>query len=221
MKTITDIQLSVLKTSAIVLISAAVAVLLSVAYNAYGHHVRFFSALEGMKNAAAASDSDDAGKIPEEDEDLKCAGSDRKNTTCTVPDIIRLGYELASDPSISQTEVDKMTAVFKSRAANDGTDRLSTIFNKFIGDVTLLRFSVMFNTSPNEPELKNMMDDMIKKKNPKSCYSLNDMKEVKGLLVGTAEQKTLSVAQSEAIRCYMQRFNSVRACMGICDNKKV
>ena len=220
---ITTIQASVLKTSVIVLISAAVVVLVSIAYNTYGP--RFFSTLEGMTTAAAepaavTDTSKEVGKIPEEDEDLKCPGPDRKSTKCTVPDIIRLGYELASDPRMSQAEVDKISAVFKSRAAVKGNEKLGDLFMNFFGNVMLLRFSVMFNTSPNEPELKKMMDDMIKNKNPKQCFTLDDMKQVKGLLVGTAEQKTLTVAQSEAIRCYMQRFNSVRACMGICDDKK-
>ena len=85
----------------------------------------------------------------------------------------------------------------------------------------MLRFTVMFNTKPNEAELKKTLDKMIKEKDTSKCYTSEDMKLVKGLLVGTAEQKTLTVAQSEAIRCYMQRFNSVRACMGICDDKKV
>jgi hypothetical protein len=180
-----------------------------------------------MANADAPSASSDAdaskpGKIPDEDDDLKCTGPNRGNTKCTVPDIIRLGYELAGDPALSQSELDKIAGVFKARSSEKekGNERLSDIFNRFIGDVMLLRFSVMFNTSPNEPELKKVMDDMIKKKDGKACYSLDDMKQVKGLLVGTAEQKTLSVAQSEAVRCYMQRFNSMRACMGICDSKR-
>ena len=231
------IQLAILKTSAIVVLAAAVAVLVSIAYNnnrlspvssffsfsgfspPYG-----FKALEGMANPDASSSSDaDAskpGKIPDEDDDLKCTGPNRSNTKCTVPDIIRLGYELAGDPALSQSELDKITGVFKARSAEKGNERLGDIFNRFIGDVMLLRFSVMFNTSPNEPELKKVMDDMIKKKDGKTCYSLDDMKQVKGLLVGTAEQKTLSVAQSEVVRCYMQRFNSMRSCMGICDSKR-
>ena len=217
MAIIRDIQLSVLKTSIIVLIAAALAALVSVAYNS--NSVR--STLEGMDNAGADKPG---GKIPDEDDDLKCAGPKRSETKCTVSDVIRLGYELASDPAFSAGELDKISSVFKSRGAEKGNDKLretlSNIFNRFMGDVMLLRFSVMFNTSPNEPELKKVIDDMIKKKDGRACYSADDMKQVKGLLVGTAEQKTLSVAQSEAMRCYMQRFNSVRACMGICDSNR-
>jgi hypothetical protein len=219
MTVISDIQLAVLKTSAIVLVAAAVAVLVSVAYN----NGSMRSTLEGMGNADGDSGGK-PGKIPDEDDDLKCAGPKRDGTKCTVPDVIRLGYELASDPALSQGEMEKISSVFKSRTAEKGSEKLGEklgeIFNRFMGDVMLLRFSVMFNTSPNEPELKKVMDNMIQKKDGKACYSPDDMKQVKGLLVGTAEQKTLSVAQSEAMRCYMQRFNSVRACMGICDSKR-
>jgi hypothetical protein len=215
------IIMSVLKTSIIVLIAAAVAALVSVAYNSTSAR----RALEGMGNADSAAGADKpGGKIPDEDDDLKCAGPKRGETKCTVPDVIRLGYELASDPALSQGEMEKISSVFKSRASEKGNEKLGEklggIFNRFMGDVMLLRFSVMFNTSPNEPELKKVMDDMIKKKDGRACYSTDDMKQVKGLLVGTAEQKTLSVAQSEAMRCYMQRFNSVRACMGICDSNR-
>jgi fructose-1-phosphate kinase PfkB-like protein len=122
---------------------------------------------------------------------------------------------------MSQTEQTKFHAVFSSRSKDTADKKLANLINRFMGDVMLLRFTVMFNTKPNEAELKKTLDKMIKEKDPKSCYSEDDMKQVKGLLVGTAEQKTLTVAQSEAIRCYMQRFNSVRACMGICDDKKV
>ena len=57
MTIVSDIQLAVLKTSAIVLIAAAVAVLVSVAYNNHANHANFVattfmrSPLEGMENA--------------------------------------------------------------------------------------------------------------------------------------------------------------------------
>jgi hypothetical protein len=220
--TISDIQLAVLKTSAIVIIAAAVAALLSASVTFPASFPNF--SLEGMANPAAPEKEPKPGKIPDEDDDLKCAGPKRKDVKCTVPDVLRLGYELASDPSLSQSSMEKIGEVFKSRSAEKGNkklgEKLSSIFNRFIGDVMLLRFSIMFNTSPNEPELKNVLDEMVKKKDAARCYSLDDMKQVKGLLVGTAEQKTLSVAQSEAVRCYMQRFNSVRACLGICDSNR-
>jgi hypothetical protein len=199
----------------------------------------YIGVLEGMtpattddtsksKDSKAAAESKPAAvsaAIPKEDDDLKCPGAKRKDVKCEVADIIRLGYELASDPIMSQTEQDKFYNVFKTRAEYRGVDKNANkypeLINRFMGDVMMLRFTVMFNTKPNEAELKKTLDKMIKEKDPKSCYSDEDMKLVKGLLVGTAEQKTLTVAQSEAIRCYMQRFNSVRVCMGICDDKKV
>ena len=216
-KVISDIQVGFIKTAIIIIIAAAVATIVSVFVYPYLAE-RYVGILEGM--TPAASDA-----IPKEDDDLKCPGTQRKDVKCEVADIIRLGYELASDPRMSQTEQTKFHSVFAARAKDHPDayyrEMLKDIINRFMGDVTLLRFTVMFNTKPNESELKKTLDKMIKDKNTKSCYTLEDMKQVKGLLVGTAEQKTLTVAQSEAIRCYMQRFNSVRVCMGICDDKKV
>jgi hypothetical protein len=138
-----------------------------------------------------------------------------------VADIIQLGYELASDPLMSQSEQDKIYNVFAARSKDKGSEKLSERLSAFLKDVMMLRFAVMFNTSPNEPELKKTLDEMVKEKDVNSCYTEDDMKQVKGLMVGSAEQKTLTTAQSEAIRCYMQRFNSIRACLGICNDNKV
>jgi hypothetical protein len=220
---ISDIQVAFIKTAIIIIIAAAVATIVSVfIYPSLPLSLsNYIGVLEGMTPAGDAASS---AAIPKEDEDLKCPGAKRKDVKCDVADIIRLGYELASDPIMSQTEQTKFHAVFSSRSkdtADKNSGKLAGIINRFMGDVMMLRFTVMFNTKPNEAELKKTLDKMIKEKDPKSCYSEDDMKQVKGLLVGTAEQKTLTVAQSEAIRCYMQRFNSVRACMGICDDKKV
>ena len=234
-KVISDIQVAFIKTAIIIIIAAAVATIVSVFI--YPSLSNYIGVLEGMTPATTddkSKDSKAASKpaaeskpaavsaaIPKEDDDLKCPGAKRKDVKCEVADIIRLGYELASDPIMSQTEQDKFYAVFSSRSKDPADKKLANLINRFMGDVMMLRFTVMFNTKPNEAELKKTLDNMIKEKDPKSCYSEDDMKQVKGLLVGTAEQKTLTVAQSEAIRCYMQRFNSVRACMGICDDKKV
>jgi hypothetical protein len=243
-KVISDIQVAFIKTAIIIIIAAAVATIVSVFI--YPSLSNYIGVLEGMtpattddksKSSKDSKDSKAASKpaaeskpaavsaaIPKEDDDLKCPGTQRKDVKCEVADVIRLGYELASDPIMSQTEQTKFHSVFSSRSkdANDKvSEKLTDLINRFMGDVMMLRFTVMFNTKPNEAELKKTLDKMIKDKNAKSCYSEDDMKQVKGLLVGTAEQKTLTVAQSEAIRCYMQRFNSVRACMGICDDKKV
>jgi hypothetical protein len=216
-KVTSDIQVAFIKTAIIIIIAAAVATIISVVvYPSLA--AGYVGILEGM--APTGSDA-----IPKEDDDLKCPGTKRKDVKCEVADIIRLGYELSSDPIMSQTEQNKFHDVFKTRAEYRGDDKNANkypeLINRFMGDVMMLRFTVMFNTKPNEAELKKKLDKMISEKDPKTCYSDEDMKLVKGLLVGTAEQKTLTVAQSEAIRCYMQRFNSVRACMGICDDKKV
>jgi hypothetical protein len=242
---ISDIQVAFIKTAIFLIIAAAVATIVSVfIYPSLPLSLsNYIGVLEGMtpattddkskskdsKDSKPAAESKPAAvsaAIPKEDDDLKCPGAQRKNVKCEVADIIRLGYELASDPIMSQTEQDKFYKVFEARSkdtatADKNSEKLAALINRFMGDVMMLRFTVMFNTKPNEAELKKTLDKMIKEKDPKSCYSLDDMKQVKGLLVGTAEQKTLTVAQSEAIRCYMQRFNSVRACMGICDDKKV
>ena len=220
---ISDIQVAFIKTAIIIIIAAAVATIVSVFI--YPSLSNYIGVLEGMTPETESNSAAVSAAIPKEDDDLKCPGPQRKDVKCEVADIIRLGYELASDPRMSQTEQTKFHSVFAARAKEHPDayyrEMLKDIINRFMGDVTLLRFTVMFNTKPNEAELKKTLDKMIKEKDPKSCYSEDDMKQVKGLLVGTAEQKTLTVAQSEAIRCYMQRFNSVRACMGICDDKKV
>jgi hypothetical protein len=226
-KVISDIQVAFIKTAIIIIIAAAVATIVSVFI--YPSLSNYIGVLEGMTPATTDDKSKDSkdsmaavsAAIPKEDDDLKCPGAKRKDVKCEVADIIRLGYELASDPIMSQTEQNKFHAVFSSRSKDTADKKLANLINRFMGDVMLLRFTVMFNTKPNETELKKTLDKMIKDKDTSKCYSLDDMKQVKGLLVGTAEQKTLTVAQSEAIRCYMQRFNSVRACMGICDDKKV
>jgi hypothetical protein len=232
-KVISDIQVAFIKTAIIIIIAAAVATIVSVFI--YPSLSNYIGVLEGMTPATTDDKSKDSkdsmaavsAAIPKEDDDLKCPGTKRKDVKCGVADIVRLGYELASDPTMSQTEQDKFYKVFSSRSkdtattADKNSEKLAALINRFMGDVMMLRFTVMFNTKPNEAELKKTLDKMIKEKDTSKCYSLDDMKQVKGLLVGTAEQKTLTVAQSEAIRCYMQRFNSVRACMGICDDKKV
>ena len=179
------------------------------------------SASESASQPASISKVGQGGTIPKEDSDLKCPGPSRKDTKCAVADIIKLGYELASDPLMSQSEQSKIHNVFAERSKDKGSENLSNRLSAFLQDVMMLRFAVMFNTSPNEPELKKVLDEMVKKNDINSCYTEDDMKQIKGLMVGSAEQKTLTTAQSEAIRCYMQRFNSIRACLGICNDNKV
>lgn len=201
-----------IKAALVVLLAAAVITIVSlfVSSNAVK------GVIEGMTDTVGGG-----GTIPKEDADLKCPGPSRKDTKCEVADIIKLGYELASDPLMSQSEQDKIHNVFAARSKDKGSEKLSERLSAFLKDVTLLRFAVMFNTAPNEPELKKTLDEMVKSKDVKSCYTEDDMKQVKGLTVGSAEQKTLTTAQSEAVRCYMQRFNSIRACLGICNDNKV
>jgi len=219
----------IVKTALIVLFTATIVVFISRFVYPIIIGSASASTIEGLATQASGNSAGgggkNAGSVPKEDEDLKCPGPSRKDTKCGVPDIIQLGYELSSDPMMSQVEQEKIHAVFASRSKdtkdkNEG-EKLETLLNRFLGDVMMLRFSVMFNTTPNEPQLKATLDEIVKKNDVKTCYSQEDMKLVKGLLVGTAEQKTLTVAQSEAMRCYMQRFNSVRSCLGVCTDKKI
>ncbi len=217
-----------IKTAVIVLLAAAVVTIISVflpdvkvrLLGSIGSIGSIGSGIEGMETNTVTK-AGEGGTIPKEDADLKCPGPSRKDTKCAVADIIKLGYELASDPAMSQSEQDKIYNVFAARSKDKGSEKLSDRLSEFLKDVMMLRLSVMFNTAPNEPELKKTLDEMVKSKDVKSCYTEDDMKQVKGLMVGSAEQKTLTTAQSEAIRCYMQRFNSIRACLGICNDNKV
>lgn len=207
-----------IKAALVVLLAAAVITIVSL----FLSNPAMKGVIEGMDGVVSGKDrAGEGGTIPKEDDDLKCPGPSRKDTKCAVADIIQLGYELASDPSMSQSEQNKIYNVFAARSKDKGSEKLSERLSEFLKDVMMLRFSVMFNTAPNEPELKKTLDEMVKSKDVKSCYTEDDMKQVKGLMVGSAEQKTLTTAQSEAIRCYMQRFNSVRACLGICNDNKV
>jgi hypothetical protein len=207
-----------IKTALVILLAAAVITIVSL----FVSNAAVKGVIEGMDGVVSGTDrAGGGGTIPKEDADLKCPGPSRKDTKCAVADIIQLGYELASDPLMSQSEQDKIYNVFAARSKDKGSEKLSERLSAFLKDVMMLRFAVMFNTSPNEPELKKTLDEMVKEKDVNSCYTEDDMKQVKGLMVGSAEQKTLTTAQSEAIRCYMQRFNSIRACLGICNDNKV
>ena len=207
-----------IKTALVILFAAAVITIVSL----FVSNAAVKGVIEGMDGVVSGTDrAGGGGTIPKEDADLKCPGPSRKDTKCAVADIIKLGYELASDPLMSQSEQDKIYNVFAARSKDKGSEKLSERLSAFLKDVMMLRFAVMFNTSPNEPELKKTLDEMVKEKDVNSCYTEDDMKQVKGLMVGSAEQKTLTAAQSEAVRCYMQRFNSIRACLGICNDNKV
>lgn len=210
-----------IKAALVVLLAATVITIVSLFLSNHAVKGVIGRVIEGMDGVSGTERGSEGGAIPKEDADLKCPGPSRKDTKCAVADIIKLGYELASDPSMSQSEQDKIYNVFAARSKDKGSEKLSERLSAFLKDVMMLRFAVMFNTLPNEPELKKTLDEMVKSKDVNSCYTEDDMKQVKGLMVGSAEQKTLTTAQSEAIRCYMQRFNSVRACLGICNDNKV
>jgi len=212
-----------IKTALVILLAGAIITILSINISDSALKEFVGRVIEGMETASEPASISKAGRgtIPKEDTDLKCPGPSRKNTKCAVEDIIKLGYELASDPLMSQSEQNKIHNVFAERSKDKGSEKLSERLSAFLKDVMMLRFAVMFNTSPNEPELKKTLDQMVEQNDVNSCYTEDDMKQVKGLMVGSAEQKTLTAAQSEAIRCYMQRFNSIRACLGICNDNKV
>ena len=210
-----------IKAALVVLLAAAVITVVSLFLSNNAVKGAVEGVIEGMDGVSGTDRAGEGGTIPKENADLKCPGPSRKDTKCAVADIIKLGYELASDPAMSQSEQDKIYNVFSTRSKDNGSGKLSERLSAFLKDVMMLRFAVMFNTSPNEPELKKTLDEMVKSKDVNSCYTEDDMMQVSGLMAGGTGQKTLTGAQSEAIRCYMQRFNSVRACLGICNDNKV
>lgn len=185
---------SIIKTIVIIFLIGVAAILLS----------NFLSA---FKEGYADKDKLKKSAVAENDPDLKCPAISSKG--CTPTDVMKLGYDIASDPALSQLELEKFKKVCKSRF---GHDMLS---DQFIGDVTLLKFATMVNSKPNEAEIQKKINEMAKATNF-PCYTYEIMFELAGLQVGTADQQTISKAQSEAVRCYMQRFNAFRQCMGLC-----
>jgi len=103
-------------------------------------------------------------------------------------------------------ELDTISKVCKSRKF-DG-------YNKFAMDAMMLRAATMYNTAANEKEFNETLENMTK--NKQECYSNDFMKSIKGLLVGSKDEPTLSVAQSEAVRCYAHRLNAFRKCLNAC-----
>jgi hypothetical protein len=170
--------------------------------------------LSVVKEGYADKDKLPLNLVAEDDPDLKCPAAGASKG-CTPADVMKLGYDLASDPAVSQIELENFKKVCASRSP-----KLGGMADQFIGDVTLLKFATMFNTKPNDAEIQKKLDEMKKNKSFKGCYQYDFMFEMAGLQVGTAEQKTLSAVQSEAVRCYAQRFNAFRKCMGLCDDSK-
>jgi len=169
--------------------------------------------LGAVKEGYADKDKLPRALLAEDDPDLKCPAIGSKG--CTPADVMKLGYDLASDPAVSQIELENFKKVCTGRSP-----KLGAMAEQFIGDVTLLKFATMFNTKPNDAEIQKKIDEMKKENSFKGCYQYDFMFEMAGLQVGTADQKTLSAVQSEAVRCYAQRFNAFRKCMGLCDDSK-
>jgi MFS superfamily sulfate permease-like transporter len=143
--------------------------------------------------------------INKEDPDLKCP---EVSATCTVEDLVKFGHDISSDPRLSMMETEKINKAYK--------DREDKSFEKFFFDTLALRMVTAYNTKPNTDFFQKILDE-VKKKDVDSdmqCYAQGFMDTAKGLLVGTKDQKTLSVAQSEAVRCYARRFNDFRKCLG-------
>jgi hypothetical protein len=163
-----------------------------------------------VKEGYADKDKLPLNHVAEDDPDLKCPAGASKG--CTPADVMKLGYDLASDPAVSQIE---LLENFKNVCASR-SPKLGEMADQFIGDVTLLKLATMFNTKPNDADIQKKIDEMKKEKSFKGCYQYDFMFEMAGLQVGKADQKTLSAVQSEAVRCYAQRFNAFRKCMGLC-----
>jgi len=169
----------------------------------------FTSATAAVKEGYANKDKLPLNALAEDDPDLKCPAVSSKE--CTPADVMKLGYDLASDSAVSQVELENFKKVCESRSP-----KIAKMAEQFIGDVTMLKFATMLNTKPNTAEIQKKMDEMKKENSFKGCYTYDFMFEMAGLQVGTAQQKTLSAVQSEAVRCYAQRFNAFRKCMGLC-----
>jgi hypothetical protein len=146
------------------------------------------------------------GGMNKEDPDLKCPDV---SATCTLEDLVKFGHDISSDPNMGVLELtEKISPVYRAR--NDAS------FDKFFFDTVILRAVTAYNTKPNTDTIKKVMDE-VKKGDKTQCYPQEFMDTAKGFLVGTKDQKTLSVAQSEAVRCYARRFNDFRKCLGATD----
>ena len=164
---------------------------------------------EGLTNEEAGLNKND---VASPDPDLKCTGPGQEGSapaTCTPADIIRLGYEISLDPRLSILEINNIQDVYDSRGNAAGAE----LITRFVMDVAMLRAATMYNTDSNAAEIQKLLDG-INIKAP--CYTNNFMATAKGFLVGTKDQKTLTVAQSEAVRCYAHRFNGIRKCLDAC-----
>lgn len=145
--------------------------------------------------------------IADSDPDLKCPAAGAESPAkCEISDLLKLSYDIALDPRVSVTELDAMSKICRTRKFNK--------YDNFGFDMLLLRAAALHNTTANEAEFKKILKSMSEKKS--ECYNNAFMKEVKGLLVGSKDEPTLSVAQSETIRCYAHRLNAIRKCLNAC-----
>lgn len=144
--------------------------------------------------------------VADADPDLKCPGATEEPAKCEIADLMKLAYDISSDPRTSVVELNAIHKVCNSRKVSN--------YDNFAFDTMMLRAATMYNTTANEKEFKSILDDMTK--NKKECYNNDFMKSIKGLLVGSKDEPTLTVAQSEAVRCYAHRFNAFRRCLKAC-----
>ena len=174
--------------------------------------IRIMPTFEGLTNEEAGLNKND---VASPDPDLKCTGPGQEGSapaTCAPADIIRLVYDISLDPRLSILETKNILDVYNSRG-----DAAAAAIAPFTKDILMLRAATMYNTDSNEAVIQDMLDNMKKTTNS-PCYTNDFMATAKGFLVGTKDQKTLTVAQSEAVRCYAHRFNGIRKCLNACNN---
>jgi hypothetical protein len=159
----------------------------------------------GIEGLATSTGDAKPDSVADADPDLKCPGAEEP-AKCEIADLMKLAYDISSDPRTSVMELNAIQKVCDSRKVKG--------YDKFAMDAMMLRAATMFNTTENEKEFKSILDDMTK--NKKECYTNDFMKSIKGLLVGSKDEATLTVAQSESVRCYAHRFNAFRRCLKAC-----
>ena len=178
-----------------ILVIIAIIITIYFIYDKYG-------GIYGIEGMAAGQPT----TIADADPNLKCSGLSATTdpTKCESKDMMKLAYDIASDPRLSLTEYDAMAKIFTEM-------KVDTLFQKFYFDVVMLRASTMFNTTANEKIFK----DILMPKTKSDCYGTQYMRTIKDMeTAGTGSR--LSASQSEIIRCYAHRFNAFRKCMNAC-----
>lgn len=180
---------------AILVIIAIIITTIYFIYDKYG-------GIYGIEGMAAGQPN----TIAKADPNLKCSGlsATPEPTKCESKDMMKLAYDIASDPRLSGTEYDAMSKTFKEM-------KVDTLFEKFYFDVGMLRAATMYNTTANE----KMFKEILTPKTKSDCYGDRYMSTIKEMeTAGTGRH--LSASQSEVIRCYAHRFNALRKCMNAC-----